>query len=385
MSEQIPQKRAAVHFYEEFCSNCSTCTSLCPFEAVQRNAEGHTVLDIEKCQVCGLCYASCPAHAIDILYYDIDSLTRYLNKVRKEHKSDNLAIMCKASAPDFSGIEARFGIKGFVPLSVPCVGRVPDETFMKALAMGFDNICVLACDSDFCRFERGSSVMNRKIIGLNNILEQLGYEKGSIKLQQNSLKVKVDADLCIMCANCVYYCPYNAAKLEGPGSVTFDFDLCRGCGLCVAMCPAVALDLENWEKAGISALIPQLASEMQSPKILVFRCQWAVFPSLNGDFSPHVRYIDLPCASRVDKAHILEAYLKGIDGIVIAACSEEDCKQEKASGKAQHTMETLKKTLGQIGLQNKFMFCNTSPRYPDKFAGEIEQFCQSISGAKEQI
>ena len=386
MSEQVTQEKVAVKLNEEFCSNCSTCTSLCPFDAVKRKPEtGQTFLEIEKCQVCGLCYATCPAHAIDILYYDIDSLVRYLEKAKEQYASDNLVIMCKGSAPDFSGVDRLFGIKKFIPLSVPCVGRVPDETYLKALTMGIKRIFMLACDEDFCRFERGSSVTGRKIQALDRMLEQLGYGKAIIKLKRHSLKVKADTDLCISCANCVYYCPYGAAKLNGPGTVSFDLSACHGCGLCVAMCPAVALDLEHWEKRRISERITSLLSEMpQSPKVLAFRCQWAVFPSLNGEVSSNVRYIDLPCASRIDKFHILEAFQKGADGVVIAACAEEDCKQEKASGKAKHAIDVLKKTLEQIGLQNRLMFCTTAPRFPDKFKRELDQFCESITaGSKE--
>jgi len=215
----------------------------------------------------------------------------------------------------------------------------------------------------------------------NALLEQLGYGKELITLKKNSLKVKVDKDLCIACGNCVFYCPYDAARLESPGSVDFNLNACRGCGLCVAMCPALALDMENWERERLSALISQLATEMESPRILVMRCQWAVFPTLNGEeVSPNVRFIDLPCASRVDTSHILEAFQKGIAGVLIAACAEEDCKQEKSSGKTQHSVAALKERLTQIGLQDRLHLCTTSPRYPDKFNAELEQFSKQIKG-----
>jgi len=190
------------------------------------------------------------------------------------------------------------------------------------------------------------------------MLEQLGYGSSTITFKQRSLKVKVNADVCISCGNCVFYCPYHAAKLGEPGVVTFDLAKCRGCGLCVAMCPALALDLENWERDRITELIAQYASEVQSPGVLAFRCQWSVFPPLNGDTSPNVRYIDLPCSSRVDKYHLVAAFNKGFKGIVVSACTEDDCKQEKASAKAkelakaleQQDKKDLKKAAKSLGL-----------------------------------
>lgn len=387
MSKQTTVERAAVTLDEDYCSNCSTCTSLCPFEALKRDDKtGQTFLDIEKCQVCGLCYSTCPAKAIDTLYYDVDSSIRYLEKARQEYDSDILVIVCKGSTPDFAGIDRLFGVEKFIPLSVPCVGRIPEEIFLKALTLGITGMFVLACDTDYCRFERGSAVIGRKIKALNLLLEPLGYGKEAITLKRHSLKVKADTDLCISCGNCVFYCPYDAAKLESPGTVSFDLAACRGCGLCIAMCPAIALDLENWENERLSALISRLSWEMQPPRILVFRCQWAIFPPLNGGESPpNVRFIDIPCASRVDTSHILEAFLQGIDGVLIAACSEDDCKQERASGKTQHSVALLKDKLGQLGLQDRLHFCTVAPRYPDEFDKELKQFSQKIEaiGAKE--
>ena len=146
------------------------------------------------------------------------------------------------------------------------------------------------------------------------------------------------------------------------------------------MCPATALDLDNWEKERISSLLSKLSSEMKSPKILVFRCQWAVFPTLDGDseLTSNVRIIELPCASRVDHFHILEAFQQGIDGVLIAACSEEDCKQQKASGKAKQSVERLIEKLKQIGLQDRLHFCTATPRYPEKFERELEEFRERI-------
>lgn len=386
MSQQVTQDVIAVKQNEDYCSNCAICSSLCPYEALKKEAEtGKILLDIEKCQVCGLCYSTCPARAIDILYYDLDSLINYLEKAKQEYDSDTLVIMCKGSAPDFSGVEKLFGISKFIPLIVPCVGRIPEEIYFNALLMGIEKINVLACDEDYCRYDRGSPVTGRKILALNLLLDQLGYGQEVITLKRHSLKVKVDANLCIACGNCVFYCPYNAAKLESPGGINFDLTACRGCGLCVAMCPAIALDLENWEKERISTLITKLTSEMESPKILVFRCQWAVFPPLNGELSPNIRFIDLPCAARVDNFHILEAFQKGIDGILIAACSEEDCKQERVSGKSQRSIANLSKRLSQIGFQDRLHFCTVAPRHPEELDRELEQFGQKINaiGSKE--
>ena len=385
MTQQAIPEVVGVKQNVDYCSSCSICSTLCPYEALKKDEEGKITLDITKCQVCGLCYANCPAGAIDTIYYDVDSLLKYLERAKQQYASDTLVIMCRGSAPDLAGVEELFGITKFIPLLVPCVGRLPEEIYLKSILMGIEKIYLLACDENYCRYERGSPVTGRKILAFNAVLDQLGYGREVLTLKRHSLKVKVDKELCIHCGNCVFYCPYDAAKLEGSEAATFDLDLCRGCGLCMAMCPAFALDLDNWEKERISALIADLSTEMKSPKILVLRCQWAVFPPLNGEMLTNTRFIDLPCASRVDMFHILEAFRKGVDGVLVAACFEEDCKQERASGKTQHSIEKLIERLNQIGLGERLHFCTTSPRYPEEFNDELEQFAGKIAalGSKE--
>ncbi|MCD6431460.1 4Fe-4S binding protein, partial [Candidatus Bathyarchaeota archaeon] len=48
---------AAVKINQDYCSRCSVCYSVCPFEAIKRDPEtGKVEIDIPKCQVCGICY-----------------------------------------------------------------------------------------------------------------------------------------------------------------------------------------------------------------------------------------------------------------------------------------------------------------------------------------
>lgn len=373
----------AVRINEESCSSCTICSSACPFEAIRRDPEtGRMLLEIEKCQVCAICYSSCPAKAIDIIYYDVNSFVRYLEKAKEKHKSDSLVIMCKGSAPDFDDVKELFGISSFVPLSVPCVGRIPAELLLRAIStMGMERVYILACDEDYCRYQRGSSIIGTRTMMLNAVLEQLGYGRDLIELQRHSLKVKADRDKCISCGNCVFYCPYNAAKLE-EGSAEFDLELCRGCGLCVTLCPAFALDLDHWEEERISALISRLSRETKKPSILVLRCQWSVFPGLDDEqYDPSIRIIDMPCAARVDPLHIAEAFRQGINGVLVAACPEEDCRQKTGSKEARRLVIALKKTLSQLGLEERLHFCSVAPRYRESFYEELRQFKQRIESA----
>lgn len=378
--QDTQQREFVIKLNPDYCGRCTICSSVCPFETISKDPKtNEIILDIEKCQTCGLCYSACPAGAINIIYYDTASLITYLKDAKREYDSDTLVIMCKGSAPDFGEVERICGVSGFIPLSVPCVGRIQGELFLKVIStLGIKKVYVLACDENYCRFGTGSTVTGRRIMLLNRLLEYIGYGKETIILRRNSFKVKADRVRCIRCGNCVFYCPYEAVRLEGIEAASFDLDLCRGCGLCVARCPAMALDLENWEEERISGQISRFSSEMEKPKILVFCCQWSVFASLDGELERNVRIIDLPCAGRVDSSHILEAFQKGVDGILVVACPEDDCRMERGSKEAQHLVTGLKKSLAQIGLEDRLHLSLVAPRYSESFDRELKQFKERL-------
>lgn len=45
------------------CSNCGSCESDCPVEAISEGKEARTI-DSGKCVDCGTCVSSCPTEAI---------------------------------------------------------------------------------------------------------------------------------------------------------------------------------------------------------------------------------------------------------------------------------------------------------------------------------
>ncbi len=200
----------------------------------------------------------------------------------------------------------------------------------------------------------------------------------ALELQPEIPEIEFDKDLCISCGNCAFYCPYGAVRLDSPGGVSVDAAFCKACGLCVAKCPALAIELEYWEKERISALVSQLVAEMEPPEILMFRCQWTVCPPQDGEFTPNIRTIYLPCAARVDSLHILEAFQKGVDGVLVVACPEEDCHRGSGSREAQRLVVKLKERLDQIGFQDRLHFCTVSRRDPEQLDKELRQFGQSI-------
>lgn len=58
-----------VRWYEERCTHCTACVSVCPPKALEVN---RTTMEVsfkrERCIACGLCISACPYQAMEILF-----------------------------------------------------------------------------------------------------------------------------------------------------------------------------------------------------------------------------------------------------------------------------------------------------------------------------
>jgi ferredoxin len=58
-----------VRWYEDRCTHCTACISICPPKALDVNRKTMEVFfKREKCIACGLCIPVCPYHAMEILF-----------------------------------------------------------------------------------------------------------------------------------------------------------------------------------------------------------------------------------------------------------------------------------------------------------------------------
>ena len=227
----------------DYCGRCSICSSVCPFEALSLDPEAKEVkLDIEKCQVCGICYSACPAGAIESVYYDLEVLVRYLISRMQACESKVLVLTCRGSVPDPRDIKDIAEVDSFIPLCLPCVGRVPVELFIKALSLGFERIIVIPCQQDSCHFKDGSITLAHRVTLLRLLLHQLGYAPETLTLETYRTVAQVDNNKCTACLTCVRVCEkYHAPFINQTGDIEIDVSKCSGCGVCIGECPAQAI------------------------------------------------------------------------------------------------------------------------------------------------
>ena len=387
---------AAININQDYCGRCSICYSVCPYEAITRDSEtGKVEIDLQKCQVCGICYSACPVLAIEIVYYDYGSLLKYVNSMQEESKSDTLVLMCRGNSPATCEIEEilesqGLSISNYIPLRLPCSGRVRLEFIFKVLKSGIKNVVSIQCEDEFCRFKEGTKINARRLILGGAILEQLGFSKSALKVIKYSRKAIYETEKCVGCDKCVFVCPYDAIEAEDFATPKINSDLCVGCGACALVCPHLAIQIKGFEFENTGKLITRygesarkLKAEGKFPVILVFCCQWSEFSALDDSksllFKKKAVSIEIPCFKALDPVHVVEALYGGFDGVMAVVCSEEDCKLQEGKETAERNMTVLKKTLEKMNLLERFELFTTSPRCVGEFNQKLDEFFKKIT------
>jgi len=383
---------AAVNINQDYCSRCSICHSICPYEAIKRDLEtGKVEIDLQKCQVCGICYSACPVLAIEMVYYDYESLLKHVRNMQAKCKSDTLVLMCRGNSPNTCEIEEilkeqGLSIRNYIPLRLPCSGRVPTEFVFQALKFGTKNVVSIQCEDAFCRFKEGTKINTRRLLLSKAVLEQLGLSKDAVRVVKYSRKVVYDTDKCVGCDKCVFICPYGAIEAEAFATPKILYDDCMGCGACALVCPHSAIQVKGFEfedvmKRYIEAA-KKLKAEGKSPVILVFVCQWSEFEALDDPESTLFKkavVMELPCFKSLDPVHVVNALQDGFDGVMAVVCTKEDCKLQEGAEISERNMTVLKDALKKMGLLERFELFTASPRCVGDFNQKLDAFVKKIA------
>jgi coenzyme F420-reducing hydrogenase delta subunit/ferredoxin len=384
---------AVVNINQDLCSRCCVCHSLCPYEAIDRDQEtGKVEIDIQKCQVCGICYSSCPSAAIEMEYYDYDNLIDFVDCVQKQHKADTLVLMCRGNSPSTCEIEDILLEQGvvcnnYIPLRIPCSGRVPTDFVFKVINSGIENIVSIQCEDKFCRYKEGTKISARRMQLGKNVLEQLGFDKNVVRVLKYSRKAFWDNLKCVGCDKCVFICPYEAIKAEAFATPKIIEEDCVGCGACALVCPQQAIEVKGFEFENIinryGESLSKLKATSKQPAILLFVCQWSEFNALDDPNTAlkgkNTMVLEVPCFKSLDPVHIVNALKCGFDGVMGVVCSAEDCKLEKGRDTAERNLGVLKDVLKKMNLKDRFGMFELSPRCAGEFNQKLEEFYQKIS------
>ncbi len=120
------------------------------------------------------------------------------------------------------------------------------------------------------------------------------------------------------------------------------------------------------------------------PKILGFLCNWCSYAGadLAGvsriQYPTNVRVIRVMCSGRVDPVFIAEAFMNGIDGVLVLGCHLGDCHYISGNYEAELKMKMLSKTLSTINFSDRVRLDWVSASEGNRFAQIVSDFTEHI-------
>ncbi len=384
---------AAVSIDQDLCSRCKVCYSLCPFDAIYEQPEdGRIKIDIQKCQVCGICSSSCPVSAIEMAYYDHEGLWEHIRRTTGKDDAETLVMMCRGNSPSSGEVEDILAAQGldassYMPMRVPCAGRIPMDFIFKVLRSGTKNIISVQCQDGFCRMKEGTSIETRRMMLGMAVVQQFGYPRDSLKVVKYSRKAMWINQECVGCDKCVFICPYGAIEAQSFSSPAVVEDKCVGCGACQLVCPHHAIQVKGYEFDKVLSATAEAAVRTRErndqPAILIFSCQWSEFSALDEPErllkGKNAMVMEVPCFKGMDPVHVMNAFRQGFDGVMAVICSEADCKLQKGRDVAERQLEVLRLALSKQGLADRFEMHELSPRCEGEFTSKFNAFHDKIA------
>lgn len=121
------------------------------------------------------------------------------------------------------------------------------------------------------------------------------------------------------------------------------------------------------------------------PKIIAFCCNWC---SYAGADLAGVSRLQMPtnflvlramCSARVDPEHVLRAFAKGADGVLVLGCHPADCHYIGGNYRTRRRIALLKMLLEQYGLDpDRLKLEWVSASEGVKFQSTIKEFTEKI-------
>jgi F420-non-reducing hydrogenase iron-sulfur subunit len=128
-----------------------------------------------------------------------------------------------------------------------------------------------------------------------------------------------------------------------------------------------------------------LPREKWEPEIIAFCCNYCAFSAaaLAGSkrlqYPAGVRIISVPCTGKLEMEHILEAFEKGIDGVLVVGCLEGGCHYVEGNLRARKRTDRIREILDEIGLGNgRLQMVNLSDSMATAFVQHIQEIMDSI-------
>jgi coenzyme F420-reducing hydrogenase delta subunit len=121
------------------------------------------------------------------------------------------------------------------------------------------------------------------------------------------------------------------------------------------------------------------------PEIIAFCCNYCAYAaadlagSKRMQYPANIRIIHTPCTGKIEMEHILEAFVKGIDGILVAGCLEGGCHFLEGNLRARKRTDRIREMLAEIGVgDERLKMVNLSAAMAPTFVESVQEMVDTV-------
>jgi len=125
----------------------------------------------------------------------------------------------------------------------------------------------------------------------------------------------------------------------------------------------------------------------KEPNIIAFCCHYCAFTAadlagtMRQQYPPNLRIVRLPCTGKVDVNMILQAFVEGADGVMVAGCEEGSCHFIQGNIRAKKRVAYAKEKVAETGIDpNRLEMYHIAASQGPLFAKRSKEFIERISG-----
>jgi F420-non-reducing hydrogenase iron-sulfur subunit len=122
------------------------------------------------------------------------------------------------------------------------------------------------------------------------------------------------------------------------------------------------------------------------PRIIAFLCNWCSYTGadLAGtsrmEYKSNVRAVRVMCSGRIEPTFILEAFIKGADGVLVCGCHPGDCHYQEGNYRCLRRFKLLQKYIVQMGIETERLKLEwISASEGKQFAEMVNSFTETIT------
>jgi coenzyme F420-reducing hydrogenase delta subunit len=122
------------------------------------------------------------------------------------------------------------------------------------------------------------------------------------------------------------------------------------------------------------------------PKMVAFLCNWCSYAGadLAGvsrvQYPPNIRVIRVMCSGRVDPVVVVEALMRGVEGVLVAGCHPGDCHYIGGNYQAAKRFEVLARMLESTEFRGRVRLEWVSASEGARFGEVVSSFVSQVAG-----